>query len=76
MACEGEKEISFERVVDVDGMVIGGGDDAVVREDETGDDRGTVSRKRKVFWGRIGNPFCTGEHARFEEGTIGVRERS
>ena len=74
VALERTKEITGKGRVDVDGLIVRGGDDTIMGEEETGDDGGTVSGKADVFWGVIVGPTDTGEMAGLEEEFVGVRK--
>ena len=56
VALERTKEITGKGRVDVDGVIIGGRDNTVMGEEETGDDRGAVSGKADVFGSVVGGP--------------------
>jgi hypothetical protein len=45
-----------EGTVDVDGVVVRGGDDTIVGEEETCDDRGTMCGEANVFWRVVFDP--------------------
>jgi len=74
VALERTNEITGKGRVDVDGLIVGGGDDTIMGEEETGDDGGTVSGKADVFWGVVVGPTDTGEVAGLEEEFVGVRK--
>jgi len=73
VALERTNEITGKGRVDVDGLIVGGGDDTIMGEEETGDNRGAVSGKADVFWSIIMSPADASEMARLEEEFVRVR---
>lgn len=67
-------ELAGKRVVDVDGVVVGSGDDAVVREEETRDDRRAVSGERNPLGMWVRGPLGAGQLTRFEEDLVRMRK--
>ena len=74
VAFEGLEEGAVERVIDVDRMIVGSGDDAIVGEQETSYDGGTVGGKGDAFGVQVGLPLGAGELTGFEEDFVRVRE--
>jgi len=74
VALERTNKITGKGRVDVDGLIVGGGDDAIMGEEEAGDDGGAVSGKADVFRGVIVGPADAGEMAGLEEEFVGVRK--
>jgi len=72
VALKRTKEITGKGRVDVDGLIVRGGDNTVMGEEETGDDRGAVSGKADVLGGVVVGPADAGEMAGLEEEFVGV----
>ena len=56
-ACEGARN----RTIDMNGVVVRCRDDSAAREDETGDDRSTMSGELNVMWLLVVNPSRSSE---------------